>query len=163
MANATPAPPKEPEITIQSAAPSAPALTEEQRKARLAELRKRLGRSRLEVRGLAGKHYFWAHRSDEVELDRLDIVGYSIVREPNAKEVLAGKAKPRVEAAGLREDGVYRLGDVILMECDQDVYEMLMLENDERSANRVKSAKDSFIHDAQKHGVPVFETDKSRR
>jgi hypothetical protein len=89
-------------------------------------------------------------------------VGYSIVREPNAKEVLAGKMKPAISAGGLREDGTYVLGDVILMECDQDIYEFLMMENDQRSENMLNAAKDNFLAEAAKQGAPTFEVDKQK-
>jgi hypothetical protein len=144
-----------------SAQPSA-ALTEEQRQRRYKELRERIGRPRLEVRGDPSKHYFWAAKGDSNEMDRLDLIGYSIVREPNVKEILAGKAKPKVQAAGLREDGTYVLGDVILMQCDQEVYEFLMLENEQRATNQQRAAKDNFVFEADKSGVPTFEVDKSK-
>jgi hypothetical protein len=114
------------------------------------------------VVGDPSKHYFWAHRADSQELDRLDLVGYSIVREPNAKEVLAGKAKPLIQAGGLREDGTYILGDVMLMECDQEVYEFLMMETEERAQQMSQAAKDNFLIESEKHGVPTFEVEKQK-
>lgn len=137
-------------------------LTEAERKKRFAELRERLGQPRLKVVGDPAKHYFWAHRSDSQELDRLDLVGYTIVREPNAEQVLAGKAKPKIQAGGLRNDGTYVLGDVMLMECDQDLYEFLMMENDERVQQMNQAAKDNFLIEAEKAGAPTFEIEKSR-
>jgi hypothetical protein len=148
-------------ITPISATPVA-TLTAEERKARYAELRARIGKPRLEVRGKPGKHYFWAHRPDTYELDRLDLLGYIIVREPNVAEVLAGKAKPAISAGGLREDGTYIQGDTILMECDQDTYDFLMMENEERAAGQFHAAKDNFLIETEKAGVPTFEVDKSK-
>jgi hypothetical protein len=148
-------------ITPVSAVPTA-SLTEGQRKLRYEELRKRLGQPRLKVDGDLAKHYFWAHRADSQEMDRLDLVGYVIVREPNAKEVLAGKAKPKIAAGGLREDGTYVLGDVILMECDLELYEFLMLENDNKANSMTQAAKDNFLIEAEKAGAPTFEVDKQR-
>jgi hypothetical protein len=116
----------------------------------------------LKVVGNPAKHYFWAHRSDSQELDRLDLIGYNIVREPNAENVLAGKAKPAVSAGGLRNDGTYVLGDVILMECDQDIYEFLMMENEERANNMLNAARDNFLIEAEKAGAPTFEVDKQK-
>jgi hypothetical protein len=144
-----------------SAVPSA-TLTAEERNRRYAELRERIGRPRLEVKGLPGRHYFWGPRGDSNELDRLDLMGYRIVRESNAKDILAGKGKPKVLAAGLREDGTYVLGDVILLECDEEVYEFLMLDTEQRSNQQQSSAKDNFTFEAEKQGVPVFEVDKSK-
>jgi hypothetical protein len=137
-------------------------LSEEQRNRRYEELRQRMGRSRLEVKGEPGKHYFWAHASDSNELDRLDLLEYTLVRELNAKEVLAGKAKPKIKAGGLREDGTYKQGDVILMQCDEEVYEFQMLENERRSNQQQQSAKDNFVFEAEQKGVPTFEVDKSK-
>lgn len=144
-----------------SAQPSA-ALTEEQRQRRYSELRERMGKSRLEVVGKKGRHYFWGPRGDSNELDRLDLLGYKIVREPNVKDVLAGKAEPQIRAAGLREDGTYVLGDVILLECDEEVYEFLLLESEQKSNSQQAAAKDNFQFEAEKSGVPTFEVDKTK-
>jgi hypothetical protein len=144
-----------------SAVPSA-TLTAEERLKRYNELRSRLGRSRLEVVGLPGIHYFWGPRGDSNELDRLDLLGYKIVREPNAEAVLAGKAQPKIKAAGLRQDGTYVLGDVMLLECDEEIYEFLMLDNEQRSNSQVQAAKDNFLFEAEKVGAPTFEVDKSK-
>src|SRR5258708_9898070 len=119
--------------TTTSSVAQSTELTEAQRKARFKELRERMGQSRLKVEGLPGKHYLWAHKGDAIELDRLDLNGYALVREVNAKEVLAGKAKPKIKAGGLREDGTYIQGDAILMVVDQEVYDYLMQLNDEKS------------------------------
>src|SRR6267142_2193783 len=132
-----------------SAVPSA-TLTAEARNRRYTELRERIGRPRLEVVGLPGRHYFWAPRGDSNELDRLDLLGYRIVRELDATNVLAGKAEPKIKAAGLREDGTYVLGDVILVDCDQEVYEFLMLDAEQRSNAQQSSAKDNFTFEAEK-------------
>jgi hypothetical protein len=143
-------------------AQSSAALTEEQRQRRYSELRERMGRSRLEVSGKPGRHYFWASRGDSNELDRLDLLGYKIVREPNAKEILAGKAEPQIKAAGLREDGTYVLGDVILLDCDEEVYEFLLLESEQKSNSQQEAAKGNFVFEAEKQGVPTFEVDKTK-
>src|ERR1700733_14205028 len=95
-----------PTIKITSA-PQLTTLNPEQKRARYAELRKRLGESKCKVEGLAGRHYFWAHTQDGAEMVRLEPLGYSIVREPNAKAVLKGEMKPIIKANGLRQDGTY--------------------------------------------------------
>lgn len=148
-------------ITPVSAVPTA-ALTAEQRARRYKELRERIGKPRLEVVGDPTKHYFWGPRGDSNELDRLDLMGYQIVREPNVAEVLAGKAKPKIQAAGLREDGTYSLGDVILLQCDMETYEFLLLENEERSNTQQQSAIANFKTESEKQGVPTFDVDKSK-
>jgi len=148
-------------ITPVSAEPSAE-LNAAARKKRYEDLRQRMGRSRLEVHGKPGRHYLWAPRGDGNELDRLDLQGYSITREPNAAEVLKGKAKPQIKANGLKEDGTYVLGDVILVDCDEEVYEFIMMQNEEKSNAQQSSARDNFVFETEKQGVPTFEVDKSR-
>ena len=133
-------------------------LTPEQKAQRYAELRIRIGESKLKVEGLPGKHYFWAHMGDGAEMVRLEGLQYNIVREPKAADVLAGKAKPIVRANGLRQDGTYVIGDVILTVCDQEVYEFLMLRDVQQGEEAVRSAKETFILEAESKGVPTFET-----
>jgi hypothetical protein len=135
-------------------------LTPAQKKQRYAELRQRLGESKLKVEGLPGKHYYWAHTGDGAEMVRLEGLLYSIVREPFPTEVLAGKKKPVVRANGLRTDGTYVIGDVILTCCDTDVYDYLMLDSVQKGEEAVQSATDDFKLEAEKSGVPVFETKK---
>lgn len=128
------------------------------RKLRYAELRKKLGRSKLEVKGKPGTHYFWADNlRDQGELIRLTTVGYYIVREPNVKDVLAGKAKPEIEANGLQEDGTYKWGDVILVACPQEVYEFMSLDVSEKHEEMVRGVSENFKASAQELGVPTFE------
>lgn len=158
MITGEPQPKPEPGATVIKPVSGEPKvqLTEAQRKKRFAELRERIGKPRLQVVGDPAKHYFWAHRADSQELDRLDTMGYSIVREANAEEVLAGKAKPRIQAGGLRADGTYVLGDVILTECEQDVYDYMMMLNDEKVEQSQQAAKDNFRVEAEKQGAPTF-------
>lgn len=139
------------------------ALTPDQKKARYAELRKRLGESKLKVEGLPNTHYFWAHTQDGAEMVRLETLGYSIVREPNAKAVLAGTAKPTIKANGLRQDGTYIIGDAILIQCSTEDYEFIMLDAVEKGEEAVHTAQDDFRLEAEKVGVPVFETDGKRK
>jgi hypothetical protein len=146
-------------VTVSSS-PQVGDLTPEGRKKRYNELRARLGKSRLEVKGKPGIHYFWADKGDGNELSRLDVMGYKITREPNAKEVLAGNASPEIQANGLREDGTYTLGDVILTECPEEVYEFLQLDVTERHEALVGGAAEEFISEAAKKGVPTFPVDK---
>jgi hypothetical protein len=133
------------------------ALSKEERQRRFEELRKRMGQSKFKVVGEQGVHYLWAAKNDSNEMTRLDILGYSIVREPSPKEVLDGTKAPKISASGLRADGTYTIGDVILTQVDQDVYDYLMLSNDEVSEQAVQNAKDSFRASAEADGVPTFE------
>jgi hypothetical protein len=124
---------------------------------RYLELRSKLGRSRLQVYGDPNMHYFWADRGDHSEIARLEGVGYSMVREPNAVAVLRGEAKPRISANGLREDGSYVVGDVILTQCSMETYEFLMLATSERHEELALGAQRDFRSEAEALAVPVFD------
>ena len=149
-----PTPSKEtPGIRIQSAPPAKPSSDEDRRK-RYAELKARMGHSRLAVEGRPGKHYLWARKDDGEELARLDYLGYIIVR--------VDPKNPDVKAAGMKDDGTFIVGDVILTECDQETYEFIELDNDERSNALILSAKSTFLSKAEEAGVPTFERLKER-
>ena len=147
------------EVKVESAKPIG-TLSQEEKAKRYAELRARMGESKFKVVGKPGIHYFWAAKEDSNEMVRLELIGYSVVKEPNAADVLAGKKKPEIAAAGLRQDGTYSIGDVILTQCDQDVYDFCMLENEQKSEDAVRAAKESFKVEAEKSGVPTFEFSK---
>lgn len=133
------------------------------RKERYALLRKKLGRSKLEIKGKAGLHYFWADNNrDQGELIRLSGAGYFIVRESKVKEVLAGTVKPEIEANGLCEDGTYKIGDVMLMACPDEVYEFLQLDVSERHEDLVRGVSETFKANAEELGVPTFEPKTKR-
>jgi hypothetical protein len=146
-------------VEIKSAAP-APPLSQEERKARYDKYRKAAAKSRFEVKGLPGTHYFWAPKDDSSEMTRLDMVGYQIVREPAAAEVLAGKAQPKITASGLRQDGTYVIGDVILASCPEEIYEFALMDIEARHEDMKAGAKENFIIEAEKAGVPVFTVSK---
>jgi phage portal protein BeeE len=148
------------EIKVQSSQTVGTPLTAAARKKRYNELRARLGESKLKVVGEKGKHYFFADKNDNGEMIRLESVGYAIVREPNAKKVLAGEMKPKIQASGLREDGTYVIGDVMLMECSDELYEFMQLDIEERHAALINSATEDFRSEAAKTGVPTFDVDK---
>jgi hypothetical protein len=135
-------------------------LSKEERRARYAKYRAAAAKSRFEVKGPEGIHYFWAPKDDSSEMTRLDIIGYTIVREPKAAEVLAGKAEPVISASGLRQDGTYVIGDVILAQCPLETYEFALLDIEERHEAMLRAAKDNFLIEAEKSGVPTFEFSK---
>lgn len=151
-----------PEITVKSNEPIG-VLTPDQRKKRMDDLRAKMGRSRLVVEGNPNMHYFWAPKDDSGEIVRLNILGYQIYREPNAKDVLAGKAEPQIRANGLREDGTYVIGDVILMEVEKEVYDILLEEPTRLNDAMKASATEEFKNEAAKQGVPTFETGRRKR
>jgi hypothetical protein len=144
---------------VESAKPAAP-LSQEEKRSRYEKYRKAAASSRFEVKGEAGVHYFWAPKDDSSEMTRLDIIGYSIVREPNVAEVLAGKAKPKIIASGLRQDGSYVIGDVVLAQCPEEIYEFALMDIEERHEAMKRAAKENFMTEAEKAGVPVFQFSK---
>jgi len=142
------------------------------RKARYAAYRQKLGQPKLAVTpiSLKGKHFFWAPnpgtwKGDDSEMVRLDTLGYAIVKEPKAKEILSGiEVKDRhVIAGGLREDGTYIIGDVILTYCDEEVYEFHLMDVEERSDALIEGAAEDFKTEAARAGVPTFETEGRRK
>jgi hypothetical protein len=132
-------------------------LNEAGKRKRYEALRKKMGRSRLSVVGDPKMHYFWADHGDRSEMAMLESWGYSLVREPNAKDVMDGKAEPKISANGLREDGTYVVGDVILTQCTLEVYEFLMMANAERHEELAAGAQRDFRSEAEQLAVPVFD------
>jgi hypothetical protein len=147
---------------LKSAAPIGE-LTPAQRKQRYEQLRVRMGKSKLEVKGDPKLHYFWAHKSDGGQIIEFESKDYHIVKEPNATKVLSGEAKPKIIANGLQQDGTYVVGDIILMACPLEVYEFLLLDQDEQMAEMKRAAKDDFRVEAERAGAPTFEFDTPRR
>lgn len=156
--------------------PEKPALTPEQekaaRQARYDAHRKKQGQLKLAVQAvtLKGKHFFWAPnpgtwKGDDSEMVRLDTLGYALVKEPKVKEILAGQdVKDRlVIAGGLRQDGTYVIGDVILTFCDEEVYEFHLLDVEERSDQLINGAQEDFKTEAARAGIPTFETTGRKR
>jgi len=135
-------------------------MSKEERARRYKELRERMGASRLKVVGKPGIHYFWGPHEDSGEMARLDMIGYSIVREPNAEQVLEGKVDPQIKAAGLRQDGTYVIGDVMLMQCPEELYEMILLDSEQRHQEMVQGAVTDFLVSAEQNGAPVIEVNK---
>ncbi len=131
-------------------------LSEEERKSLLERVRGNLGRSILEVKGPAVMYRYWARRplsaEDMQEWSRLESLGFRIVMEdPKAL---------RYQAYGLREDGTYVIGDVILTEVPREVSDFLFAEQKKTSLNLVGSAKETFHQEAGRAGVPSFEPNR---
>lgn len=140
---------------VPTSAPRMKDLSPEERRARYEEIRRRMRQSRIQVTGDNSKIYYWARKDDTHELSRLEWMGYEVVHDD--------PKNPRVTATGLREDGTYVLGDVILMHIDKEIYEFLESENARRARELVEGAKSDFVTDAQKEGVPTFERDEDPR
>lgn len=132
-------------------------LNREEKRKRYELLRSKMNRSRLAVEGDRNMHYFWAGFGDRNEMARLEGLGYSLVREPNARAVMNGEVKAKITANGLKEDGTYVVGDVILTQCSLETYEFLMLANSERHEELASGAQRDFRSEAEQLAVPVFD------
>lgn len=145
--------PEEKKITAPAA--TAKLMTPEQRKARYAEMRSRLGRSKIKVVAPEGVTPFWGLKDNPYERARIDWLGFKLV-----KEDMSPNAKRRFEAAGLQADGTYVLGDVTLFEIDTETFEMQkQIELDDFDALRSNIAEE-FKAQGMKNDVPVFEVDE---
>lgn len=144
-----------PQVVVKSAKPIGE-MTPEERKRRLAELRDKLGKNRLEVKGDPNLHYTFQDVTDRKIITWLESLGYWIVREKDPDKILKGEAKASIEASGLQLDGTYVIGDVILMACPQEVWELIQLDIEERMTALVTGAEENFRQEAEKQGVPTF-------
>lgn len=136
-----------------SAATSKP-LTPVERQQRFAELRRRMGKSQIEVTPPAGKVGYWVDKDDIREIGRLRWLGWEIVHDD--------PKQPAWTANGAQSDGTYVIGDVILMEIDQDSYDLIQEEYLSRHSAMMENTRANFASDAGQQGVPVFEVDKSK-
>lgn len=144
-----------PPTTLESAPAAATTLTPERRRTLFAELRSRMGRSQIEVVPPAGKHGYWAPTDDTREMGRLAWLGFTIVHDD--------PKKPIWKANGAKSDGTYVIGDVILMEIAEEIYEFYQQEyRDLNLAQRTNAAR-TFQEDAESQGVPAFEVAKPKR
>jgi len=141
--------------TQVASAPPAGQLSEAQRQALFASLRERMSRSPLAVTPPSGVSAYWARKDDMQELSRLDLLGFKVVKEADRQNL-------RFKANGLKEDGTYVLGDVILLEIPTEMYEFYKQEIQERSRRLAEGGRADFLNEAQKAGVPTFEVSKAR-
>jgi hypothetical protein len=151
-----------PKIAVISSKPLSE-LTSEEKKARWREMsQKARFTDQSKVVGEAHIHYFWAGNTaiDAAELIRLQNLGYEIVKEPSPKEVLSGTKQPKIVAAGLKEDGTYIRGDVILMQIPQEDYEFFLLDIEQRHENSMNSVSEDFRSEAELAGSPTFTVSK---
>lgn len=134
------------------ASPVKKSLTPEERKQRYAELRSKLGRSKIDVKCPEGITAYWALKGNEYEMAQMDWLGFKIVVEDMKPGV-----KRRFDAAGIRADGTYVLGDVILMAIDTETYQIQKeIDLDNFDALR-RSIPQEFATKALDAKAPVFE------
>ncbi len=140
---------KQPTASAPAVEPEVKAMSPEEIAALHTKLRARMQISKLQVTAPVGYTPYWARKEDASELARLDYLGFRKVIE------IEGKPK-RYLAQGLRADGTYVMGDVMLMEIRKEEYEFYLSEQQKRSSEMAQSAKDKFIEDANKQGAPTF-------
>jgi hypothetical protein len=127
-----------------------------ERAAWYARMRERMGKSRFEVAKIpAGYTPYWARKDDNEEMSRLDVLGFKVVRDD--------PKNPRYKANGLKEDGTYVMGDVILMEISTDEYDFYKEVNTQKAENLVSGVPAAFIAEAARNAVPAFAVDENHR
>lgn len=141
--------------TVLASAPAGKSLTAEEREKLFSDLRDRMGESRLKVVAPAGVHVVWARKDDVSELARLEYLGYQVVHDD--------PKKPVYRANGLRQDGTYIQGDVILMWVHEEVWQFLQQEQAERSTAYAAGFDTNFQEAAGKAKIPTFNVDKKSR
>lgn len=160
-------------IPPEVAAKPLSALTPAERKQRYEEYKKKLGRDKLEVKGGdPSLHYFWAGYGESAgpvsaaynasEMVRLEYDDYSLVKVADAADVLTGKKKAmhngyEISAGGLRQDGSFIIGDVILTCCPLEKYEFHLMHVEELSESQIAASVDQFKTSAATVGIPTFE------
>jgi hypothetical protein len=135
-----------------SSAPPAQQLTVEEKRQRFAALRARMGRSQIEVTPPAGKTGYWAPVNDTREMGRLEWLGFHVVHDD--------PKHPVWQANGMKDDGTYIIGDVILVEISTEDYEAIQQAYIDNHEAMMTNTKASFVEDAAKQGVPTFEVKK---
>lgn len=134
-------------------------MTDEERRRRYDELRKRSALSRIYARHRDPDMYVRWARDDKHDIALHKHLGFEMVREPNPK---APESRRIVETVvPMSEDGMYRTGDVILMQIPRVDYEFYAEENAKESRRMLNAGKEGFKHNAKLHGIPVFERDSS--
>jgi hypothetical protein len=138
--------------TSVQAASAPKAISDEEKRQRFAAMRERMKKSRLEVTPPPGKAAYWGPRDDDNELSRLSYLGFEIVKDdPKA---------PKWKAGGMREDGTYVMGDLILMSIDALEYDFLLQDNVDRANAQLSNVQDDVIGRAEEAGVPTFAVSK---
>src|SRR5436190_1787190 len=133
----------QPTEAVKSAPPLSGEMTPEERKARLDEIRRRMQLSTLSVTPPSGWVCRWARSTDSQDIARLEYKGYQIVKDD--------PKSPRYKTAiRCRDDGTYSVGDVILVEIPQEIWEFLREDEKERADLMVQSAEAVFLTAADK-------------
>jgi len=127
-----------------------------ERKAWYDKMRLRMGQSRIKVGKVPGGiTIYWARKDDVYEMSRLDSMGFKVVRDD--------PKNPRFDCHGLREDGTYVMGDVILMEISTELYEFYKMDNADRARMLVEGVPQGFINNAASQDVPAFPIDEHHK
>lgn len=133
-------------------------MTDDERRKRYDELRRRSSLSRIFARHRNPDMYVKWARDDRHDIALHKHLGFELVKDnPRLAE-----AKRMIDTVvPISEDGFYRTGDVILVQIPRLDYEFYCQMNVEESRRMVNAGKEGFKADAAKLGIPVFERDKA--
>lgn len=145
-------------VRVESAPVQGKPLTKEERALKYANIRKLLATSRISVTPPPGRACRWVRRDDQSDISLHEFFGFQISREPDIK--VPSEQRRFKTSANPQADGSYIIGDVILMDIDEETYEMLKEESLDRAKAQAGMAKEAFKKDAEQSGVPVFERDR---
>jgi hypothetical protein len=133
-------------------------LTDEERQRRYETLRRKSSLSAIHAEHRnPGLKVRWV-RDDKFDVAFHKHMGFEFCKD-NPKTPEAQRQIDTVVA--ISDDGMYRTGDVILMQINRDDYEFYQRENVRRSREMVDAGKKTFRSEAQKMDVPTFERDKA--
>ena len=133
-------------------------MTDDERRRRYEELRRRSSLSRIYARHRNPDMYVKWARDDRYDRALHKHLGFEIVHEDPKKP----EARRLIDTVvPISDDGFYRTGDVILVQIPRIDYEFYCQMNVEESRRMVNAGKEGFKSDAAKLGIPVFERDKA--
>ncbi len=132
-------------------------LSPEERARRYDELRRKSELSPIYARHRDPDMYVRWARDDKRDIATHKHLGFTFAKDnPKTPE----EKRTIDTVVDISEDGMYRMGDVILMQIDRDAYEFYNAENVRRSREMVNTGKKVFREEAAKMRVPTFERDE---
>lgn len=99
-----------------------------------------------------GRHYAFIGK-DSTSVATAKLQGYSTVQAAENKEMVA--------PAAIVEDGAFVLGDTVLMETPQELFDINKREELSRTDSLLRRVKDGFHKEGEKLGIKTFEEGES--
>jgi hypothetical protein len=133
-------------------------MTPEEREKKYEELRRRangLSKNKAEHRN-PDMVVRWVHIGNQDQSYHVGL-GFKVVQENPKTPLERRKVDTMIP---ISEDGMYRNGDVILMEIDRATYEFYLEENARLSRLQINSGKENFKDAARRQRVPSFDRDE---